>query len=450
MKTLKPHSSDWPAAPSPELQIMEEERGGSAPDSTSSRRADPGSEVAPTAAQPLSDRVQSLRLPQHDDTTSAGFGWLPWVLCLALAGTTGAFGYLAFARPGGVDPSGAHTADGSQPPLPAAAGPSAPGSGEVVLESKGYIVPKRQILVSPKVNGRIVELHFQEGDRVKEGQLLVRLEDTEYKADYARAAASLEAAKHRRDEIQRARPEDIRQAEAELGEAEAQFRRAEDQLTRIQELAEKVVSTAQELENAKNELEAVRQRRDRLRSKLVLEKGPREQRVLAAEAEVRQAEADVARAKWRWDSCEITAPITGTILKKNAEQWNIVNPIAMNGSFSLCDMADLADLEVELMIQERDVSRVFAGQKCKVRAEAYPTEQFPDRVYEGRVSRLMPIADRAKGAIPVRVEFRVPRDEEGKYLKPEMGALVTFYNATAPRDLPEPAKKPAAGGAVQK
>ena len=84
-------------------------------------------------------------------------------------------------------------------------------------------------------------------------------------------------------------------------------------------------------------------------------------------------------------------------------------------------MADLSDLEVDLTIQERDISKVFQGQKCKVRAEA-----FPDRVYEGYVSRLMPIADRAKGAIPVRVKVKVPAEEEGVYLKPEMGALVSF------------------------
>ncbi len=120
-------------------------------------------------------------------------------------------------------------------------------------------------------------------------------------------------------------------------------------------------------------------------------------------------------------NCTIVAPISGTILKKNAEEGNIVNPIAFNGSFSLCEMADLADLEVDLSIQERDVARVHKGQKCKIRAEA-----FPDRVYDGVVSRLMPIADRAKGAIPVRVKLTVPTEEEGVFLKPEMSAVVSF------------------------
>ena len=58
-----------------------------------------------------------------------------------------------------------------------------------------------------------------------------------------------------------------------------------------------------------------------------------------------------------------------------------------------------------------------------MRAEAYP-----DRIYEGVVSRLMPIADRAKGAVPVRVKVTIPAEEEGVYLKPEMGAIVSFLN----------------------
>ncbi len=103
----------------------------------------------------------------------------------------------------------------------------------------------------------------------------------------------------------------------------------------------------------------------------------------------------MAKAEWRLSNCIIRAPINGTILKKNAEEGSLVNPVAMQGFFSLCEMADLSDLEVELTIQERDISKISKGQKCQVRAEA-----FPERVYQGVVSRLMPTADRAKGVSP--------------------------------------------------
>ena len=103
----------------------------------------------------------------------------------------------------------------------------------------------------------------------------------------------------------------------------------------------------------------------------------------------------------------------------------MVNPSAFsNGlSASLCEMADLTRMEVDLAIAERDISKVFDQQECVVRAEA-----FPERSYVGWVTRRMPTADRSKGAVPVRVQIRIAADEEGQYLRPEMGAVVTFFN----------------------
>jgi HlyD family secretion protein len=68
---------------------------------------------------------------------------------------------------------------------------------------------------------------------------------------------------------------------------------------------------------------------------------------------------------------------------------------------------------------------------CKVRAEAYP-----ERMYDGVVSRLMPQADRGKGSVPVRVRVNVPKEEEGVYLKPDMGVVVFFFkkNDNKPAD----------------
>jgi multidrug resistance efflux pump len=154
-------------------------------------------------------------------------------------------------------------------------------------------------------------------------------------------------------------------------------------------------------------------------------KGPRDEKIAATKADWEQAEADLRKAKWRLDNTEIRAPIKGIILSKKAEENNMVNPSAFsNGlSASLCEMADLTRMEVDLAIAERDISKVFDGQECIVRAEA-----FPERTYVGWVSRRMPTADRSKGAVPVRVQIKIPREEEGQYLRPEMGAVVTFFN----------------------
>jgi HlyD family secretion protein len=326
------------------------------------------------AGEQLTQRVRSLRLSHRPAASPSGSHRLAWTLCVLLAASTGVLGYLHFVRPTDSAPEqeqSAKPSSSADAAAPAAAG-MAPSTG-FALESKGYIIPAHQILVSPKVSGMVVKLRITESQRVKKGDILAELEDIIYTAERDRAKANLA------------------QARAHLARCIADHARA------VTLLPKNAVS----------------------RSDFDLSLGNRDE----AAANVKLAEAELAKAEWQLDNCIIRAPVTGTILKKNAEEGSLVNPIAMQGFYSLCEMADLSDLEVDLTIQERDISRIFAGQKCKVRAEA-----FPDRVYEGYVSRLMPTADRAKGAIPVRVKVKVPAEEEGVYLKPEMGALVSFLN----------------------
>jgi multidrug resistance efflux pump len=258
---------------------------------------------------------------------------------------------------------------------------------------------------------------------VKKGDVLAELEDTEYRTDRDRAAAALDSAHRNLAELEHGyRRNEIDQAAAELAEAEAQRIQLEADYKRSSDLLVKKVISQETYDVSLSKFQAMSRRVQRLALALkLMEEGPRIERIEGARAQVHQAEAELAKAKWRLENCIIRAPISGTILKKNAEEGSLVNPIAMQGFYSLCEMADLSDLEVDLTIQERDISKVFQDQKCQVRAEA-----FPDRVYQGRVSRLMPTADRAKGAIPVRVKVTVPAAEEGVYLKPEMGALVSF------------------------
>ena len=387
----------------------------------------------------LSEKVQSLRLPP---TTSApAFPWFPWVLCLLFATSTIALvvnpQLLSGLRSSTPDESApgvdASSASGQSPPAAVAQGSQSPSpqegsatsaTGNLVLEAKGYIIPAHQILVSPKVSGMILKLNIEEGRRVKKGEVLAELETTEYQADFDRAQALLDAAIARKAERDSGfRVEEKAQAKADFEEAEITLFQRQSEYERAKALRANGTLSKSDFDESESVYNAIRKRVSKLKSQSdLMEKGERQERKDLAAAEVSQARADLAKARWRLDNCTLRAPISGTILKKNAEEGNIVNPIAFNGSFSVCDMADLSDLEVELNIQERDVSQVFEGQRCTVRAEAWP-----DRKYAGYVSRLMPIADRSKAAVPVRVKLTVPSKEEGIYLKPEMGAIVSFH-----------------------
>jgi multidrug resistance efflux pump len=393
-----------------------------------------------TSSPDLTDRVRSLRLSEHQ-TRRRSTARLAWTLVCILTLLTAFLGYREIQRGSTVATDKPAVVDDAAPAAPQAAASTTPGgeankeavpqavpdSGTIALESKGYLIPAHQILVSPKVSGMVTKLFIEEGMRVEKGQVLGELEKVDYEADVRRAQAALQLSRAKYD-LMRAgsRDEEREQAKAELAEAEKQLEQLQKEYERNIALRKKdrsLVSDsvfeeqASQYESTIQKVKRLSYRRDQVMN------GNRKEEVAASAAEVEQSQAELRKAEWRLSNCMILAPISGTVLKKNAEEGNIVNPIAFNGSFSLCDLADLSDLEVDLSIQERDISKVYPQQLCQIRSEAHP-----DRVYEGYVDRLMPIADRAKGAIPVRVKVKVEKAEEGVYLKPDMSAVVTFLN----------------------
>ncbi len=390
----------------------------------------------------LSDRVKSLQLPNERASRRSSSEIVAWILFLAAAG---AAGWLAWDKWKPAPPpslleaksptkdvgSSGSMATSSENPTSTPAKPVENKKDGLVHTDSGYIIPAHQILVSPKVSGMIVSLNVEEGLRIKKGDVLAVLETVDYEADLKRSQATLQLSRKRLEELERGtRPEEIKQAEAELAETQANLDDLERTYKRNKDLFSKKGATEQEMLTSEANVFAMRRRLSKLNSTLaLLREGPRVERIEQAKAEVQQSEADVSKAQWRLSNCTIRAPINGTILKKNAEEGNIVNPVAFNGSFSLCDMADLSDLEVDLSVQESNISKVFKGQRCKVQPEA-----FKDRSYDAYVHRLMPIADRAKGAVPVRVKVRVPADEEGVFLKPEMRVTVWFYGDEKPAE----------------
>jgi multidrug resistance efflux pump len=400
----------------------------------------------------LGDRVRSLRLGDRTTKSNAPkTSTLAWGMCGILLVMTTGFGYRTYRlAPSGGDSNG-RPADGANV-APVAqktseSSGSVASSGGLALQAKGYIIPAHKVQVSPKITGLIVWLNprFEEGQRfeapkpgetVDEGRsLLAKLEDVDYRADRDHAKAALDSSIQRLGELSRSWDDEKEQAKAELAEQEANLQQLKLDADRSARLARSNSLAQKDYEMAQFSFEAMDRRVRRLQIAYnLMAKGPRVDRIRGAEADVEQAKADLAKAQWKLDNCYITAPISGTILTKKAEKGNLVIPSAFASdsglSASLCDMADLSDLEVELKIQERDIANVVAGQICTVMPEAYqnhpPFRKIHPAGYEGKVSRLMPNADRGQSAIPVRVKIVVPKEEEGVYLKPDMGVIVNF------------------------
>lgn len=288
------------------------------------------------------------------------------------------------------------------------------------------------------VGGKLIELNFVEGRVYQKGTVLARIDPTSFLAQLDEAEKAKDAAEQRCEaSLRRWKEQDPKslreiertQAQAELDEAKALELRAQQELERQNAAKDTAALSARELQQAQSDYNAAKARRIRLVATLeILEKGPRPERVEAArldyasaQADVKVAEARVAQSRWRLDNCEIRAPITGTVLFKKAEIYNLVNPMAFSGGGAICDMADLSRLEIEVEIAEREIARLTTGQPCRFRPDAYP-----DRVYDARLDRIMPIANRDKSIVLVRVSIDLKNEEPGKYLKPGMGGVVSF------------------------
>lgn len=397
----------------------------------------------------LSDRVRSLRLNGRDMGERSRTRWLPWLISFVLLLTTIAFGYRAY-RVGSLPTDAEETVLASRegtaaPPASASLSTTSVAStGEVVLQAKGYVIPVSLVQVSPKVGGQLIYIakdypggrSFLEGTKFKVGEVLAIIEKVEYEAELKQAEQAVRAARFRYEELKRTLPEEIKQAEAELDEAKQTVTQQKLEMERNKRLMAGSAIAQREMEQTKYAYEATLARIKRLESVVrLLKEGRLQARLDTAEAEMKQAEATLRRAQWRYDNTEIKAPISGTILTKKAELGNIVNPSAFSSgiSASICEMADLTNLEIDLSIQERDISNVKPGQSCWIFPEAYKDDREflakHPKGYRGRVSRLMPTADRAKGAVPVRVEVlagEINEEEAGLYLRPDLSATVSF------------------------
>jgi HlyD family secretion protein len=256
---------------------------------------------------------------------------------------------------------------------PTASAPANPDSAttDSVLTVSGYIVNRERIEISPRFLGVVKWIGVKKGDVVTNGQVVVQLDDAEYRAR-------------------------MLQAEGQLNGARAEVERDRLIYERITNLISRAVESQQTADNARLALAADR-------------------------AALSSAQGNYDLAKTYVDWCVIRSPINGVVLEKLVNPDELVMPQSFGGgrgpSTALLAVADLKDLQVEIDVNEADLSKIFPHQKCRVSPEAYP-----DKTYPGYVAEIAPEADRAKGTLQIKVQIVGP----DKFLTPQLSAKVDF------------------------
>jgi HlyD family secretion protein len=258
-----------------------------------------------------------------------------------------------------------------------------PSQAFSLLNATGYVVAQRKAAVASKATGRVEWLGVVEGSRVKEGDVVARLESRDVTAAMDQAAAGVKVAEA-----------NLLQGQAELTDAESAYRRAIELLKKGFVSEASVDSAAARYNKAKAGIAGFR-------------------------AAVAVAQANLRAAQVAVDQTVIRAPFDGVVLTKAANVGDVVTPFssALDTKGAVVTMADMSTLEVEADVSESNLAKVKVDQPCEVQLDALPETRF-----RGTVSRIVPTVDRAKATVLVKVQF-VDKDPR---ILPDMTAKVSF------------------------
>lgn len=298
----------------------------------------------------------------------------------------------------------------------------------IVLNATGYIVAAHRIELAAKVVGKVTWIGVDKGDHVKEGQVLVRLEDDEYQAQLLQAKGQLASLQAKLDEaLHGSRPEEVQQALANLNSAKADLDDAKLSVDRAKELVREGLTPKQSVDDSQTRYDGAVHKVNSLQQAYELVKlGPRKEQIDSLRGQVDQAKGALNYAETNLANTVIRAPVTGTILERAVEKGEFVTTsfVGDRGAKGyVVSIADLNDLEVELDISQNDFAKLHAAQHGVV-----TTDAFPDRKYDGFIKEISPEANRQKATVQIKVKISKP----DSYLRPEMNASVAFLSDRKP------------------
>jgi RND family efflux transporter MFP subunit len=259
-----------------------------------------------------------------------------------------------------------------------------------VLDATGYVTARREATVSAQITGTMTEVLIEEGDHVKLGQVLARLDDTAQQAALSQAEAQLHSAQAL-----------LVQYQVQLTQDQRDVKRDEDLVDR------KLVSQ-----------QAVEQARTLVDTQLAQVEGQRKQ--------IDLANANVRSAQVQLDYCTVRAPFTGVVIAKAAQVGEIVSPFSAGGGFTRTGIGTLVDmdsLEIEVDVNEAYINRVQPHQPVDSVLNAYPDWKIPSHVIA-----IIPTADRSKATVKVRIGL----DAKDDRIVPDMGVRVSFLEEKKP------------------
>lgn len=259
-------------------------------------------------------------------------------------------------------------------------------NGTTVLNASGYVTARLMATVSAEVMGRIKSVEVEEGQEVKEGEILAQLDDAIPRVDW---------------ELLQAR---IRMTKANLSGLNTELAESKRILMRLESLDRSDFTSEAQVTRAQANFEKLRQQ------------------VTAKQAELDVNRLNAKKQKEVLDDHTVRAPFSGVVTVKNAQPGEIIAPSSAGGGFTrtgVCTIVDMNSLEIEVDVNEAYIGRVFENQSVVANLDAYSDWDIP-----ASVIAVIPTADRSKATVQVRVKILL----QDSRILPDMGVKVAFLD----------------------
>ena len=326
------------------------------------------------SSKPTLDDLRIERRPEREPKSR-------WLAALIVIVVLAAAGFGLWSR--------LHAAEIEVHSAPARAAASGGGPERTVLNASGYVTARREATVSAKVTGKITQVLIEEGLKVKAGQVLAQLDDSNVKTSLDVTIAQLDSAKF------------------SLEETRAQLKQADLEFERTTALANQKIASQSDLEKAESDAMTLRARLARQEKDIV----------------TAQREVDLIRQQI--EDMTIRAPFDGVVTTKDAQPGEMISPVSAGGGFTrtgICTVVDMSSIEIEIDVNENYINRVEPGQPVEATLDAYPDWKIPCKVIA-----IIPTADRQKATVKVRIGF----DKLDAKILPEMSVKVAFHDTAA-------------------
>lgn len=322
--------------------------------------------------------------------------------------------------------------------------PDAAAGPEGAVSAGGYleVVPPGPVVASTLIPGKLLSVDVVEGERVRRGQLIARLDAGLYQQQALVLESRVALARAELSRQQAGfRGEEVAQGRADLASAQARLTRAEADFGREQQLFTAGVVPRSRLDETQSLLDQARADVQARQAQLgLLQAGTRREDVAIYEAALAAAQAELAQARYNVAQCAIQAPADGVVYQQLAQPGDWLAPDSGERSAGgVASIFDPRQIQAWCDVNQRDSTRITLGQQAQLTTDALPQRQIP-----GVVSAVMPRANLQKNTVQVKVRIPDPPED----LRPELALKVTFLPPATPQDAPRPAGVPVPAGAV--